>query len=313
MSAPLRTLALALVGLTAGCAAPSTPAFVAWLPTQPIVVAHRGGAALAPENTVRAIQRAQEPQIEAEVVEIDLHSTADEVIVVLHDKSVDRTTGVGAGCDIPQDTKSETFGELLVRDLTLAEVQELDAGACFVDEAGGAPFAGTGITIPTLRETLTTFPTQRFMLEVKQTEPSIIEPLLDLVQELDALDRSCFLAFDEDATLELARVAPEGTCISMPASGIRCWSTDGLFPFGGGGCPVYDVMWMPDTSSGLDLKKKRIVNNIHDAGMPVFMWTINDSETMSAALAAGVDGVITDHPDLARQVLAGGLSQENAR
>ncbi|MCO4772405.1 MAG: hypothetical protein KDA24_20395 [Deltaproteobacteria bacterium] len=299
--------------LLSGCALPATPSFVEWLPTHPIVVAHRGGASVGPENTIRAIQRAQEPSMEAEVMEIDLHSSADDVLVVIHDKTVDRTTGVGQGCDIAQDTTAETFGDIKVHDLTLAELQELDAGACYTTEDGSRPYAGTGITIPTLRETLVTFPTQRFMLEIKQKDPSVVPALLELVGELDAFDRSCFLAFDEGVTQELARTAPEGTCISMPASGIRCWSTDGLFPFGGGGCPTYDVMWMPHTSSGLNLKTERIVSNIQDAGMPVFMWTINDEETMQAALDAGVDGIITDRPDLARSLIGrpGVGAQEN--
>lgn len=299
----MRMLAPLLLTLTAGCAAPATPPFVDWLPSHPIVVAHRGGASVGPENTIRAIQRSQEPQIEAEIMEIDLHTTADDVIVVIHDKSVDRTTGVGAGCDIDQDDGKETFGEINVHDLTLAELQELDAGACYSTEEGDRPYAGQGVTVPTLREILNRFPTQRFMLEIKQTDPPIVEPLLDLVQELGALERSCFLAFDEQTTLDLASIAPEGTCISMPASGIRCWSTDGLFPFGGGGCSAYDVMWMPHTSSGLNLKQERVINNIHNAGMPAFMWTINDLETMEAALAAGVDGIITDRPDVARGLL----------
>ncbi len=298
-----RTLLALPLLLVTGCALPANPPFVSWLPTHQVNVAHRGGASIGPENTIRAIQRSQEPSIESEIVEIDLHSSADDVIVVIHDKTVDRTTGAGLGCDVPQDTISETFGEVKVRDLTITELQELDAGACYTTEEGARPFAGEGVTIPTLRETLTTFPTQRFMLEVKQTEPSIVPALLDLVVELDALERSCFLAFDEGTTQELAELGPEGTCISMPSSGIRCWSTEGLFPFGGGGCPTYDVMWMPHTNSGLNLKNKRIVSNIQDAGMPVFMWTINDAETMQEALAAGVDGVITDHPDMLRDLL----------
>lgn len=295
---------LPLLVLLSGCAQTATPGFLQWLPSHPVSVAHRGGADIGPENTIRAIQIAQGPTIESEIVEIDLHSSEDDVIVVNHDKSVDRTTGVGAGCDIEQDSGAgETFGDIKVHDLTLAELQDLDAGACFVDENGARPFADQGVTIPTLREVLEQFPTQRFMLEIKQTEPSIVPDLIDLVIELDALDRSCFLAFDDDATSEVAQFAPEGTCISMPASGIRCWSTEGLFPFGGGGCPAYDVMWMPHTSSGLDLKQPRIVSNIQDAGMPVFMWTINDPAVMQEALSAGVDGVITDRPDLLRDLL----------
>ena len=292
-----------LLLLTVGCPSTETPPFVDWLPSHPLVVAHRGGASVGPENTIRAIQRAQEPQMEAEIIEIDLHTTADDVIVVIHDKTVDRTTGVGAGCGIPQDDGKQTFGQIQVHDLNLSELQELDAGACYATEEGELPYAGQGITIPTLRQVLNQFPTQRFMLELKQTDPPMVEPLLELVQELDALERSCFLAFDEQVTQDLAFLAPEGTCISMPASGIRCWSTAGLFPFGGGGCPTYDVMWMPHTNSGLNLKKEHIIHAIHDAGMPVFMWTINDLETMEAAFAAGVDGIITDRPDVARGLL----------
>jgi len=310
----MKSIPLLLVFL-AGCAAPAEPAFVTWLPSHPIVVAHRGGASIGPENTLRAIQRAQEPRIEAEVMEIDLHSSSDGTVVVIHDKSVDRTTGVGQGCDIDQDDGKQTFGDLLVSEMTLAELQALDAGACYMTEEGDRPYASDGVTIPTLRETLTRFPTQRFMLEIKQTDPPIVQSVLDLVAELDAFERSCFLAFDEGATQQLAELGPEGTCISQPASGIRCWSTDGLFPFGGGGCPAYDVMWMPHTSSGLNLKSERIINNIHDAGMPAFMWTINDADTMEAALAAGVDGIITDRPDIARDLLGrpGINIQENNR
>ncbi len=143
---------------------------------------------------------------------------------------------------------------------------------------------------------------QRFMLEIKQTEPSIVEPVLALLDEFDAYHRTCFLAFDEQATIEVAEKAPEA-CLSMPSSGIRCWSTESIFPFGGGGCAAYDVMWMPHTNSGFDLKKQRTIDNIHAAGMPVFMWTINDPEIMETVSALGVDGIITDRPDLSRALL----------
>lgn len=295
---------LLLSGLAiAGCEAPADPAFVDWLPSHGTVVAHRGGADLAPENTLAAFHKAVEPGIDSEIIELDLHTSADDVVVVNHDKSVDRTTGVGQGCDIEQDTVSETFGDVKVHDLTVAELQELDAGRCHVDLDGIRSFEGQGVVIPTLREVLDELPTQRFMLEIKQTEPSVVPGVLELLTELDAFDRTCFLAFDEGVTQELAETAPEGTCISMPASGIRCWSTEAIFPFGGGGCPAYDVMWMPHTNSGFNLKRESLVDDLHAAGMPVFMWTINDPAVMAEAYDAGVDGVVTDRPDLARELV----------
>ena len=298
----MRIPLLLLILLTTGCAVPASTPFVSWLPNHTTVAAHRGGDHLGPENTIRAIQIAQQPDIDAEIVEIDLHTSADGEVVVIHDKTVDRVTGIGTGCGTAEDTASETFGTEKVHDMTVAELQALDAAACFEGLDGTNPFAGTGVVIPTLREVLEAFPSQRFMLEIKQKEPSIIEPLLAVVGELDAFDRSCFLAFDEQATQELAEAAPEA-CVSMPSSGIRCWSTENIFPFGGGGCPAYDVMWMPHENSGFDLKKQRLVDNVQAAGMPVFMWTINDQETMAAAAELGVEGIITDRPDLAREQL----------
>ncbi len=299
----MRAVLFLVAAALAGCAPPSgRPGFVDWLPSHTTVVAHRGGAHLGPENTLRAIQIAQQPGIEAEIVEIDMHLSADGEVVVIHDRTVDRVTGTGTGCATEEDTANDTFGDVAVTDLTVSELQALDAAACFEDLDGGAPFAGQGVKIPTLREVLTTFPSQRFMLEVKQTEPSIVDDVLAVVTDLGALDRSCFLAFDEQTTIELADKAPDA-CISMPSSGIRCWSTESIFPFGGGGCPAYDVMWMPQTNSGFDLKRQRTVDNIHAAGMPVFFWTINDPEEMRAVADLGVDGFITDRPDLGRGLL----------
>ena len=299
----MRAVLIIIAASLVACAPPSErPDFVQWLPNHTTVVAHRGGDHLAPENTVRAIQNAQQPDIDAEIIEIDMHLSSDGEVVVIHDRSIDRVTGAGLGCDVDEDNEKETFGDLLVKEMTVDELQAFDAAACFEALDGTNPFLGTGVKVPTLREVLTTFPSQRFMLEIKQKEPSIVDPLLALLDELDAFHRTCFLAFDEQATIELAEKAPEA-CVSMPSSGIRCWSTESIFPFGGGGCAAYDVMWMPHTNSGFDLKKQRTIDNIHAAGMPVFMWTINDPETMETVAALGVDGIITDRPDLSRALL----------
>ena len=299
---PSLSVLLPLLALLQGCAPAANSGFVSWLPDSPIVVAHRGGAALAPENTIRAVQRAQEPWIAAEVVEVDLHGSADGEIVVIHDAAVDRVTGAGRGCLTEQDDGDQTFGELAVSALTLEELSALDAGACFTDEAGATPFRGEGVAIPSLRELLTTFPGQRFMLEIKQTEPSIVPDLVDLVMELDAVARTCFLAFDESTTQSLAVLLPDEACLAMPSSGIRCLATDALFPFGGGGCPAYDVLWAPRTNSGLNLAIPRVIANARALGMPVFYWTIDDLPTMAEVASIGADGIVTDRPDLLRNL-----------
>jgi glycerophosphoryl diester phosphodiesterase len=211
-------------------------------------------------------------------------------------------TGAGNGCDTEEDTQTETFGALRVADLTVAELQEHDAGACWDDGDGGRPFAGQGVEIPTLREVLEAFPSTRFVIEWKQHDQAAVDAGLAVIEEMSAFSRSCMLDFDDGNTARIAAALPEDGCLAMPSSGIRCAATEGLFPFSDGGCPAYDVLWMPATSSGLDLVTRRVVGNAHDRGIPVFFFTIDDEATMARIEDVGADGVVTDLPDLARAV-----------
>ena len=299
-----RILILAsLLSLVAGCSR-DIPAFVQALPDGQLVVAHRGGAHIAPENTMAAFDLAAEPHIAAEVMELDVHTTADGELVVIHDKSVDRVTGEGNGCGIDQDTEHETFGTVKVHESTLAELQAYDAGYCFEDpDTGENTYRGTGVTIPPLAEVLEAHDEQLFIVEVKQQEPSLVEQLMDEIVDLDAMDRVCFSNFDAEGTSDIAEHAPDGACIAMSGEGIRCWASESIMPFGGGGCEAYDLGSVPHDNSGFDLKKERFVRNIQATGAPVFMWTINDQSLMEQVLDLDVDGVITDRPDILRETI----------
>ncbi len=292
-----------LATLVSACADREPPPFVQWLPDHPIVAAHRGGADLAPENTIRAFEVAMEPGVEAELIELDMHRSSGGELVVIHDRSVDRVTGEGAGCAAEQDTEHETFGTVLVAEHTVEELQAFDAGYCFEDADGAFPYRDSGVFIPTLREVLDRFPGQRFVLEVKDHATETAEELVEVLDESDDWDRTCILDFDDGFIAEFAALAPEEACIAHPSSGIRCWATAEIFPFGGGGCPAWDVMWMPHDNSGFDLKKASLVGDIQATGAPVFMWTINDAALMQQVLDTGADGVVTDRPDLLRELV----------
>ena len=294
---------LLAIALLSSCAEQEPSPFVQWLPSHPIVAAHRGGADLAPENTIRAIETATQPGIEAELIELDMHRSASGELVVIHDRSVDRVTGEGSGCSTEQDTEHETFGALLVADQTVEELQAFDAGACWEAPDGTFPYRGTGVVIPTLREVLARFPGQRFVLEVKDHALETAEELAEVLDEGGDWGRTCILDFDDAFIAELAAIAPAQACIAMPTSGIRCWATGDIFPFGGGGCPAWDLMWMPTESAGFDLRNESLVRDIQAAGMPVFMWTVNDTAGMEAVLATGAEGVVTDRPDLMRELV----------
>ena len=108
-----------------------------YLAGAPMLVAHRGGSLLAPENTMAAFSSATDDWW-ADMLEMDVRLTRDGHVVVIHDDSVDRTTD-GSG---------------KVSEMTLEEIKDLDAGYRFRDLVGGFPFKGKGVTVPTLEEVL---------------------------------------------------------------------------------------------------------------------------------------------------------------
>ncbi|MDP7112457.1 MAG: glycerophosphodiester phosphodiesterase family protein [Myxococcota bacterium] len=301
---------VAVAAATTGCLH-EPPPFVTDLPAGPLIIAHRGGADIAPENTMPAFDLAFAAPISAEVVELDLHTSADGELMVIHDRSVDRMTGEGNGCATEQDSEEETYGTVRVHELTVAEVQAFDAGYCYEDPNAAAdapdderyPYRGQGVVIPTLREVLETHADRRFILEVKQQEPSVVEPLIALLEELNRFDSVCFLDFDEEVTAEYREKAPEHACVSLSGQGIRCWASEAIMPFGGGACEDYDLGMVPHENGGFDLKKDRFVSNLQALGMPVFMWTVNEDDLMREVLELGVDGVVTDRPDALRTIL----------
>ncbi|MEM1418535.1 MAG: glycerophosphodiester phosphodiesterase family protein, partial [Myxococcota bacterium] len=130
---------------------------------RPLVVAHRGGRRLAPEHTLFGYQVGLDAG--ADVLEIDVAQTSDGAIVCIHDLSVDRTTD-GTGD---------------IRELTLAEAQALDAAFDFSMDGGETyPQRGTGIVIPTLRAVFEAFPDETYVIEIKQSEPSMVDDFVAL-------------------------------------------------------------------------------------------------------------------------------------
>lgn len=128
------------------------------------IIAHRGGLGLGPENTIEVFKRSLAAG--ADVLEMDLRTTRDGQLVLLHDATVDRTTN-GTG---------------FVHDMTLSEVQKLDAG--FRWEANGKfPFRNKGIVIPTLDQVLKTFADTPLVIEIKENRPGICGDVCRLIKE----------------------------------------------------------------------------------------------------------------------------------
>lgn len=253
---------------------------------RPMNMAHRGGSALAPENTMLAFQTAL--SLGADVIELDVHASADGELVVIHDETVDRTTD----------------GQGLVSQMTLAELKKLDAGYRYtLDNGATFPYRGKGLQIPTLREVLEAFPDARVNIEIKQTDPPIEEALAALIRELNAEERVLVVAQDDGAIKRFRRLA-HGVATGASTGEVRTFY---LFQRAGLASlyrPVAHALQVPLRSGGTELVTPAFVEAAHKQGMQVHVWTINLPGDMRRLLDMGVDGIITDRPDLLRQVMA---------
>lgn len=250
----------------------------------PIAFAHRGGAALWPENTLEAFGGALD--LGYRYIETDIHMTRDGEIVVLHDPIVDRTT--------------DGHGD--VRDMTLAEVKRLDAGYRF-NRDGDHPFRGRGIDVPTLDEALDLHPELRFNLEIKQRSPDLARPLWDFIERRGVHDRVLVASAKDDVGDAFRRLAGRRVRTSPGVrGGLRFWLgvRSGLWR---ADSYPYDALQAPRTRGRLTVVDRRFVRAAHAHGIQVHVWTIDDPTEMRELLALGVDGIMTDRPDVLKEVL----------
>lgn len=249
---------------------------------RPLVFAHRGGAALRPENTIAAFDHGL--SLGADGLELDVHLSRDGVVVVHHDLTLERTTS----------------GRGRVADLTADELARLDAAHWFVQRDApdaGYPFRAQGIGVPRLSDVLARYPDVRIIIELKGADPELARRVADDVRRAGALDRVALGGFSE-AALHAARAYEPGLRTGAGREETR-WalyrSWLGLQPRQ----PRYREFQVPERSGAIRIVSRRFVGCVHRAGLPVHVWTVNETAEMRRLLDWGVDGLITDRPDLA--------------
>lgn len=248
----------------------------------PLRIAHRGGAALAPENTLAAFRNAVD-RWNVDMIELDVRASADGRCVVIHDATVDRTTD-GAGP---------------VADMSHAELAELDAGYWFTPDVGhGFPFRGRGIGVPTIEQVLEMLPDVRLTVEVKAAAAQ--RPLFDALERFNAAGR----------VIAAGMYAKDRTCFRSYA-GATSASREQILPFWllhrahlATLAPLSaDVVQVPEDQGSLRLVTPRFIRDLHARGVHVHIWTVNEEADMRRLLECGVDGLITDRPDILARVL----------
>ena len=222
-------------------------------------------------------------------LETDVHLSKDGVLAVIHDATVDRTTD-GSG---------------LVRALPLAELRRLDAGYRFSPDGGRTyPFRGRDMTIPTLAEVVETFPDVFLNIDLKQHDAALIEAMASFIEERGLHDRLLIASFT-DGVIQAFRRRTEGRVATAAAAWEtrRFWlaSRLRLTKFIR---PAYDALQVPPRMGRLTVVDRRLLAAAHGRGLQVHVWDVDEPAEMRRLLALGVDGIMSDRPDLLLEALA---------
>ncbi|MGD8436549.1 MAG: glycerophosphodiester phosphodiesterase, partial [Syntrophobacterales bacterium] len=216
-----------------------------------------------------------------DVLETEIQSTADNVLVLMHDSTVDRTTN-GSGP---------------VRAFTLDELKTLDAGYNWTADGGQTfPFRGSGITVPTLEELCTALPTARINIDIKQDKPSLVASLCKTIRTFDMVERVMVASFSSKVLKAFRRVCPEVTT-SAGSGEVALFYVMNLVFLGRVYRSAFQAFQIPEYSHGLRVLTKRFVQTAHGLHLAVHVWTVNDTTDMQRLLDLGVDGIVTDRPD----------------
>jgi len=256
---------------------------------KPRIFAHRGASGETPENTLPAFHLALEQR--APYAELDVHSSRDGHIVVIHDSTLKRTTN----------------GKGRVYDYTLEELKRLDAGYRFSpDRRKTHPFRGTGVTLPTLEEVFVAYPELKFVIEIKQAEPPIEEAVIAVVRRCGR-EEEVLLASEHDGVMaRVRRLAPE-LATSFSASEVREFIERVYSGRMQDYTPPALALQIPPEYRGVPLVTKETVAAAHTLGVEVHVWTINDPQEMERLLDLGVDGIMSDWPGRLRETVEGWL------
>lgn len=243
------------------------------------IVAHRGYSAKAPENTVAAFSAGWKAGTDA--CELDLHLTADDKVIICHDKDTKRTTGVMK----------------VIAKTPLDELRTLDAGVWKGEQWKGEK-------LPTLDESIGSMPegSQRFFLEIKCGKEVVPALTRELERWRSREKQLAFISFDYEALGAAKKAMPWMKCYFLSGAKDKKKQPRSLA----------QVITMTKSAGldGLDLGldwpwSKSMVEQIHAAGLKLYGYTANKPEDIQRLAEAGVDGITTDDPVLAKQLVSG--------
>ena len=246
---------------------------------RPLIFAHRGGARLAPENTMAAIDNGM--RLGSDGFEIDVQLSADGIPVVIHDPTLDRTT--------------DRSGP--VSDLTADELARVDAGHR-LEIDGKFPFRGQGIGVPRLVELLKRHPDARVIIELKGGQPELAHAVAAAVRKVDAVKRVCVGSFYQHSLNALREADPE-IVTSASTSEARWTLHRSWVRWPWVTRQPYVAFQVPEFAGRMRVVSRAFVRQVHKQGQVMQVWVVNERDDVRRLLDWGVDGIISDRPDIA--------------
>ncbi len=275
------------------------------------ISAHRSGAGEFPEETLAAFRGCVEnPNVQVDYFEFDLHMTADDVLVLTHDETLDRVS----------DAVSVFGGEnIKVREKTLEELKQLNMAAQFENDAGEMPYADLhGDAVPEelrilsldeVLDYLTSAGEYRFIIEIKDggdVGMAAADELYATLKERNLLDRVIIGSFQDDVLRYITEQYPDAHRSASPDEVVQFYlaAMTNKKDFD---CS-YDVLQLPfndaKESHYVNLGIVKVINYAHAHNLAIQYWTVNDAQEMEYLISIGADALITDYPERAAEVLS---------
>ena len=277
---------------------------------QTAIAAHRSGAGEAPEETLAAFRGcAENPDFQVDYFEFDLHMTADDILVLSHDSTLDRVSDAAA-----------VFGaeNVLVRDKTLAELKQLNMAAQFVSGAGEAPYADLHgddvpdelriLSLDEVLDYLTAAGDYHYIIEIKdggEVGLAAADQLYATLQARGLLDRVIVGSFRDEVASYITANYPDMHRSASPEEVVQFYfaALTGKRDF----TCSYDVLQLPfgdaESSFGINLGTATVINFAHANDLAIQYWTVNSEKNMTYLASIGADALITDYPGRAAGVL----------
>jgi glycerophosphoryl diester phosphodiesterase len=247
-----------------------------------LVIPHGGGDGLYPENTLLAYDKTM--TLGADVVDVDVQRTSDNVLIAFHDPTVDRITG----------TKGS------VGKMTFAKLAKLDAGWAFTT-SGKHPFRGKGITIPTLESILQRYPTALLSLDLKDESVAMNQPLCELLHKYNRRSDVFVGSNNDGQILQFRKDCPD---VRTSATMVDVYATrDAQASNSTDFVPRATVDQPPYRIQDRVLVTRESLAWAHAHGVAILTWVVNDPKDMLHLINIGVDGIYTSYPDRLLKVL----------